>query len=177
MDDSEEGWADVGYLHANLEAWPAGEPLPTDPEELIEATVHLVLADLLCDTTSAVWVVRFARNGASVWMLDSLKNTTLTELMRGIAAMIDPPPFAMMWLQPKRAPGDPTVRGVHMRGMFGDELVDLHGDVEGLHGPAALRRVASWQLREMTVTQDRDRWMGVPPAFALRLPPANDVEA
>lgn len=167
--------------HANLRAafnlWPPGTPLPTVVDDVARAALALTLTDLLRGRGANVQIVRFADDEVSVWLLDALDGVTLQDLVRAVAGAFEPAAFAIGAVQPMRADGDPTVRGVHCRAMLGDAIIELTGKVTGLAGPPEQRDVPEWTPRRGHAHADEARWLGVPPTVGISLPMLGAAQA
>jgi hypothetical protein len=169
-DDDFRDFSGLANLRAAFDVWPAGQALPANVDDVARGAFALTLRDLLNGRGATVNLVRFADDGVSVWLLDALDRVTLEDFVRAVAGAFEPAAFAVAVVQPMKAPGDPTVRGVHCRAMFGDDLLDLSGEVAGADGPVDARGVPNWTVRKGRANDDRGRWIGVPPTIEIRLP-------
>ncbi|MFM2247244.1 MAG: hypothetical protein RL071_3318 [Pseudomonadota bacterium] len=175
MSTSRDLTAIIG-LRAQLDAAPAGPPLAS-ADEVARSALGLTLGALLAGQGGAFQIVRFAEDGGSVWVADGLKGLSMDDLVRAIAGALQPPAYAMALVQPLRAAGDPTIRGVQCRAMRGDDIAELRADVTGADGPAAGRGVGAWAGRRGRTSDDRSRWIGVPPTVPVTLPMLGVAEA
>ncbi len=135
------------------------------------------MRDTLHDRAAPLNIVRFADDGVSIWMVDHLGQLRLDDFVRAIAQVHLPAAHAVAVVQPLRQGGDPTLRGVHCRAAYHDEIIELSGEVEGAGGPPEGRSVPKWRVRTGRVTDDRGRWIGVPPTVPIELPMLDAAEA
>lgn len=175
-----DDWIDLSHttnLRVDLQAWPAGYPLPKTLHELAKAALDLTVPRLLAGLGAPIHLVRFATDGVSVWLADAPPPSGLEDFARAAACAFEPAAFAVGIVQPMTADGDATPRGVHCKLAFGDELIELQGPIEGADGPAEQRRVPGWQVRTGRVTDPKARWIGALPSVPLRLGPLGAAEA
>ncbi len=169
---------DPSNLRAAFDVWPADRPAPESVDDVLRGALAVTGAEILRGPRALLFILRVADDGASLWKADALPpGVSVEDLVRAIAGQFEPAAHAMAVVQPMRAPGDPTVRGVWGRAMLGDDVVEARGKVEGADGPPEARKVHRWELRHGRATDDRGRWIGVPPTVAIHLPMLDAAEA
>lgn len=168
-----ETWSDGSAqmnLRVRLDIWPPGQRLPRDATEAGLAAVKSFWSATRRDDAPAVRMVRFAEDGVSDWQMDAIVGVDLNDMVRAVATAFEPHAYGVVVVQPMRAPGDPTVRGVAALSAWREALVSLQGEVQGLDGPLEARSVGRWTRREAQIHDDRARLIGVPPSVEVRLP-------
>lgn len=175
---SSDGFRDLSAaanLRVAFDVWPPGAPLPATLDDVARAAFAVTLSEVIAGRAATVNLVRFAADGASVWRLDALEGVGVEDFVRAVVQAFEPHAFAVAVVQPMKAQGDPTVRGVHCKAMLGDEVIELVGDV--VDGPLHARSVPTWRRRAGRATDDRGRWIGVPPTVEIRLPMRDAADA
>lgn len=167
---------DEANLRVAFNVLPKGVPLPSDVDETARLAIALLQRDLLYGDGAPINVVRFAKDGVSLWLLDNLSHISIEDFVRAVARAFEPHAFAIAVLQPMTKVADKKVYGLHCRAAHGDALIELRGDaVDGAIDEA--RSIPSWQLRRGQATTDDGRWIGVPPKVWVALPMITRHEA
>ncbi len=169
MDEDLTDLSDQANLRVAFPTWPKGTPHPPDVQSVAMASLSMLAEELLLGSGAPITVVRFARDGLSIWRLDALAHITIEDFVRACARAFEPHAYAIAVVQPMRRAGDARVAGLHCRAAFGDDFIEVQGDAVQ---PAidALPVVPSWTARRGQARTDAARWIGVPPTTWIALP-------
>ncbi len=180
MSLKDEGFQDFSSranLRVAFDVWPAEAPPPSSAADVVRGALRLTVGDLLGERLAPLVVLRFSTDGVSLWCMDGLMGVTIEDLVRGIGAAFSPPAHALAVVESATSQPDGLLRAVRCRAMFGDDIVECVGEVVGADGPPAGRSIPRWKERRGTASDDRARWIGVPPTVELRFPMLDAAEA